>query len=495
MELEIDKIKVVGNPRVDFSGLDELVASVKEQGVLVPLIVNKKNELIAGERRLRASKKAGLSKVPVRVVELHKEAVAEAKLIENIQRKGLNAVEEGIAFKKYLSKTKHTEEHLAKKLGKPINYVKRRLLVAGLSEKIKNAVIQNKIQVGHALLLAKMNDTEANKFLKDIVAEKHSVERAKSALQYSKFSMELSEACFETKVCKNCQYNGSVQSGLFDTGRTLKGKCLNQKCFLGKVREFVNAQRKENKDLLWEGEYYESPKGFIEGADSWRAKQDLTPAYIKKVRTDRKPESYLVSIDDRGKVREFFKPVSTKKVAPQEGINVTREQRLKSKVRDYKYEEMKKIGSSFAKYGMKQVKVLCLYQLLKNYQSSIDKSFNDIFGYSFSFSYSDKFLKTFYGEDEKKLDLMYVEVCKVAMYDLDYDEVEKSSKAFGLDWKKHFLMNTDFLDLHTKDQLVDLGKELGVAVEPSLKLKGMKACFMEKNNLEKVKGKVPKVLS
>ncbi len=492
MDLEIGKIKVIGNPRTDFSGLDELVLSIKEQGVIVPLVVNDKNELIAGERRLRASKIAGLTKVPVRIIELDKEATEEAKIIENIQRKELNAVEEGVAFKKYLVETSHTEEHLAKKLGKPVDYVKRRILIVNLSQTVKDAIIQNKIKIGHALLLAKMNNVEARKFLKVIITDKHSVERAKTALQYSSFSQTLADACFDTKDCKGCQFNGSVQSELFETGKVLNGKCMNQKCFYNKVSGFVKSKRKEYANVLWEGEYYQTPKGFVD-TDSWRAEQILTKAEIRAIRKERNPKSYLVSVDERGRVREFIKPIFKNNEPPKQELTATKEQRLKSRIHAYKYDEMKKIGSGLAKNGMKQVKVLCLYQLLKNYRASIEKQFKNIFGYCFS-PYSDKFMKIFYGEDEAKLDQMYVEISKVAMYDLDFSETEKSSKAFGLDWEKHFSMNEEFLKLYTKEQLVNLGDELGVKIEPTLKLVEMKNCFMEQKNLEAIKGKVPKVL-
>ena len=131
MEIEIKNIVVKSNPRTDFGDIDELAASVKAKGVMEPLLVKKlddgKVELIAGERRLKAAKAAGLKKVKYTYFEGDDTEIEEAKLEENMHRKDLNPVEEAKAFQKYIDTTKRSIDTLAQKISKPKLYVERRL--------------------------------------------------------------------------------------------------------------------------------------------------------------------------------------------------------------------------------------------------------------------------------------------------------------------------------------------------------------------------------
>jgi len=151
-------------PRKRFSDykLDELVESIKNYGVLQPLLVTEKNgkyELVAGERRLRASKKANLAEVPVIVKKANDEEKLEIALIENIQREELNPVETAEAYKKLMDEFHLTQEEMAKKVGKPRSSVANTLRMLSLPEEIRLALMDGRITEGHAKYLVGL-DTE-----------------------------------------------------------------------------------------------------------------------------------------------------------------------------------------------------------------------------------------------------------------------------------------------------------------------------------------------
>jgi len=141
-------------PRKHFteSSLSELAESIRRRGVVQPLIVRKKDDgtydLIAGERRYRAAKMAGLETVPAVVRDYSDQDAAEISLIENLQRENLNPVEEGEAYKYLIRKYKYTQEELADLLGKSRPYVGNMIRVTALPDKFRQLLIEGKATVG-----------------------------------------------------------------------------------------------------------------------------------------------------------------------------------------------------------------------------------------------------------------------------------------------------------------------------------------------------------
>ena len=152
----IDEIITNPNqPRKIFSeeAIKELSLSIKEKGVLQPLLVKKVEkgyELIAGERRLRASHKAGLLVVPVILKDVDEKTSQEIALIENIQRKDLNVLEEAEAYQSLINRYSYTQEDVSKKLGKNRTVITNALRLLKLSESIKKDLLQDNISMGHA---------------------------------------------------------------------------------------------------------------------------------------------------------------------------------------------------------------------------------------------------------------------------------------------------------------------------------------------------------
>ncbi len=171
-------------PRIDINTekLEELAQSIKIKGVLQPILVrrtegqNQKFELVAGERRLRASKLAGFEKVPALIKEIGDEYLLEIALIENIQRDNLNSIEESRAYKNLLWEHGYTQDDLAKRIGKTRSAIANSIRLLQLPETIQNDVAKEKISVGHARTLITLEDnSERHKIRDKIVNENISV--------------------------------------------------------------------------------------------------------------------------------------------------------------------------------------------------------------------------------------------------------------------------------------------------------------------------------
>lgn len=141
----------------DQNALKDLAASIKEQGVMQPIVAKRlsktKFEIIAGERRWRASQACGLKTVPVILKEVNDQAKLELAIIENIQRDNLNPIEEGEAYKQLADKYKLTQKEIAIKVGKERATVANLMRVTQLGDKVKSLVIEGLISLGHAKVL------------------------------------------------------------------------------------------------------------------------------------------------------------------------------------------------------------------------------------------------------------------------------------------------------------------------------------------------------
>lgn len=161
-------------PRLHFdeAKLGELTDSIREHGILQPLIVTKTDtgyELIAGERRLQAAKRAGLTEVPVVVKEVGNQAKLELAIIENIQRHDLNPIEEAKAFLRLADEFHLSQEEVAKKMGKSRSAVANTLRLLTLPVEIQRAVIEGKLSEGHAKALLAIENPEKQRALFELI--------------------------------------------------------------------------------------------------------------------------------------------------------------------------------------------------------------------------------------------------------------------------------------------------------------------------------------
>lgn len=168
-------------PRKDFNeeAMGELAESMKVYGVLQPLLVQKKGdyyEIIAGERRWRAAKLAGLKEVPVVIREYTKQQTMEIALIENVQREDLNAIEEAKAYQRLIQEFELKQEEIAARVGKSRVTITNSMRLLKLDERVQEMLIQNQITGGHARALLTVEDGELQyKLAGKIISENLSV--------------------------------------------------------------------------------------------------------------------------------------------------------------------------------------------------------------------------------------------------------------------------------------------------------------------------------
>lgn len=182
-QIDIDKIETNPfQPRTDFdeTALSELSESIKKQGVIQPVTVRKmgydKYQLISGERRLRASKMAGLETIPVFIRVANDEQMLEMALIENIHRENLNAIEVAISYQRLLEECQLTQDQLSEKIGKDRSTVANFLRLLKLPAEIQIAIRDGYITMGHARAIINISDkTKQLLILKRIIDEDLSV--------------------------------------------------------------------------------------------------------------------------------------------------------------------------------------------------------------------------------------------------------------------------------------------------------------------------------
>ena len=175
-------------PRQNFTDadLEDLARSVREKGILTPLLVSKIEQggyrLIAGERRWRAAQKAGLAEVPVVVRETTPAEALELALIENIHRKDLNPIEEAQAYQRLLDTTKATQDILAKNLGRDRSTITNMLRLLNLPQAIQQDLIDEKLSMGQARVLAGIKDLEQQERLRERILKEALTVRQLEAL-------------------------------------------------------------------------------------------------------------------------------------------------------------------------------------------------------------------------------------------------------------------------------------------------------------------------
>lgn len=147
----------------DETALQELAASIKEHGVFQPIIIKKSikgYEIIAGERRVKASKLAGLDEIPAIIRDFSDDEMMEIALLENLQRENLNAIEEANAYKKLLETLELTQEQLSNRLGKSRSHITNMIGLLNLPEEVQKLLSSKEISTGHARIISKLENEE-----------------------------------------------------------------------------------------------------------------------------------------------------------------------------------------------------------------------------------------------------------------------------------------------------------------------------------------------
>lgn len=211
----------------DEEKLNELALSISQHGVFTPVILKKSTiqgyEIVAGERRVRASRIAGLKEVPSIIVEFSDEQMMEIALLENIQREDLNAIEEAQAYRSMMDKLNLTQESLAKRIGKSRAHVANMMRLLNLPETLQTMVLNGELSMGHVRPLITLTQEEALRIGKRAKEEKLSVREVENIVKGLELQKKRKE---KPKAVKNPQY--AYVEGLLRKKFRTKVKVENQ---------------------------------------------------------------------------------------------------------------------------------------------------------------------------------------------------------------------------------------------------------------------------
>lgn len=204
--VQVDKIQAnVYQPRkyFDEEALKELAQSIKQYGVIQPITVRRIGnmfEIVAGERRWRASKLAGLKKVPCAIIDISNSESAEIALLENLQREDLNFIEEAQAYNNLISNHNFTQEKLAEKMGKKQSTIANKLRILKLSDEVRRKCLENDLTERHTRALLSLPDEELQKrVVEDIVKNSLNVKKTEELINKILLKLAGEELNKETK--------------------------------------------------------------------------------------------------------------------------------------------------------------------------------------------------------------------------------------------------------------------------------------------------------
>jgi ParB family chromosome partitioning protein len=177
------------NPRRNFpdAELDELAVSIRGKGLIQPVVVRRvagkaaPYEIVAGERRWRAAQRAGLSEIPIVLVEADDRTSLEFAIIENVQREDLNAIEEATGYQNLIDEYSYTQAELANSLGKSRSHITNTLRLLKLPEDVKNSLVEGRLSAGHGRALLNVDDPSAA--AKQVIAQGLSVRETEAIAQ------------------------------------------------------------------------------------------------------------------------------------------------------------------------------------------------------------------------------------------------------------------------------------------------------------------------
>ena len=239
------------NPRRYFGPEQaDLERSIAAEGVVQAIVVRPDPEadgryiLIAGERRWRAAQAVGLTEIPALIRHVDAGKAYALSVIENIQRSDMSPIEEANAAREVIELAGGDQAEAQRQLGWSPNKMRSRLQLLHCADEVQAALTERKIKLGHAELLAGLPVETQRGTLKNIIDTAMPV--SELAARVSSFSLEISQAIFDTADCRHCPHNSSEQGQLFDTAIG-EGRCTNRACFFQKTDEAIEAKREALK--------------------------------------------------------------------------------------------------------------------------------------------------------------------------------------------------------------------------------------------------------
>lgn len=247
------------NPRKSFEGkkFDELVKSIKEKGVIEPVLLRKQNggyQLVAGERRFRGCMKAAddsewqeYGTIPAIIRDLSDDDAFDIMMIENLMRDDLTELEEAESFKNYIDrKGNGAIEQISERTGINVQYIRKRIALLGLPKKVLNYWDKGKLKYSHLEQLIKLEDDKQIEDLAKKAAE-YQMPATRLAHDIGVDAIELEKAKFDIKKvgCLSCKSNEQVQKKEMGVDAGRKPRCMNKKCFKKNMNDFLNGNFKK----------------------------------------------------------------------------------------------------------------------------------------------------------------------------------------------------------------------------------------------------------
>src|SRR5579883_718234 len=267
------------NPRgTKFEGQEfaELVASIKEKGILVPVLARphkNKFEVVAGNRRLRAAKQAGLEEIPAHVSEMTDIEAREAQIVENLQRADVHPLEEGAAYRNLIEQSGYDVEAVAAKVGKSESYVRNRLVLTNLIKPAQKAFRDDIITASHASMVARLDEKKQKDALQFLnVSHNDQWRNVPSANDLREWiQQETYRAAMDTPPWQNDEEMKATLGGCEECkgkGGDLFGKaaadaCTNPKCFANRMAAYIEAKLQANPKLISISGDYSGADGLI----------------------------------------------------------------------------------------------------------------------------------------------------------------------------------------------------------------------------------------
>ena len=501
--MKTGQIRVNDQVRKDMGDIAGLKKSIQENGILQPLLIDKNNTLIAGHRRLQAAKELTLEEVPVQVIDVGKTKNAYInmapiiQLVENIHRKDLDPIEESDAYNEYMAKHKTTIEELSRRIGKTKEYIQRRVNLKNLVPEASKALKEKKIELGHALLLNQMKKNLQKEAMNFITEYDLTVQNFADQIRWmgTVDFMDIEFRREETDGTKQKTLLGEVGKELDPKYSIDEGLQDNDK-FKVELGQYVESQRKvlREKGIIVfcnkEEVLAKHPGAYQVGA--WNKTEynkavtglpnSKTHAVVIDLKRWAEIEKDVYSLiakkEKKAAAKEKDKPVTEEDKAKEDKmLENTRKEKLKQRVQEYirKYEERINMD-------------------LLTKDTKVYKAIQTLFDAHNSGNYS-CLLKTLMKETPAALDKECFGMMANYIPDLDSEDMKTVSEQTGLDWSKHWGIDKEFLELHTKAQLIALAKELKLAkgfIEDSENAK--KSELIEEFMGQDLKNKVPKIV-
>ena len=334
------------NPRrhMDAQGLADLVVSVQEHGVLLPLLVRKHPrangksgavtfEIISGARRYRAATTAKLQTVPVRVCVMDDTQALEVQVIENLQREDVHPLDEGIGYRALLDHTGHDVAGIAAKVGKSESYVYQRLQLSSLTAPAQKAFIDGDMTAGHAVLIARLQERDQQKIMKErfedvawndpkagkgMVSVRHLShwiqENIHLDLHAAPFNKDDAELIPSAGTCLACPKRTGCNERLFPDIKK-KDTCMDPACFQAKMKAFISIQKaaaaqKGKKVLEVTTSYWTNRKNVLVEHQWKKAKADECKAATPAVIVDGKGTGNILTVCPDTKCKVHHKTTS-----------------------------------------------------------------------------------------------------------------------------------------------------------------------------------------